>query len=153
MEIEVHGPASSKKTSMKTHTNGRLEKGFTLVEIMLVVATIALLAVIAVPSYIRARKRTQAVRVLDGVRALENAITLYTIENNRLGSQAISNSDIPSFLPYIKTNSPLYTTLPNDLFGNPFTLTTLDGTPKVSATTYTALSDVAPASFWSPYYP
>ena len=120
---------------------------------MLVVATIALLAVIAVPSYIRSRKRSQAVTILDGVRVLESAITLYTIENNRVGTQTISVADIPSFLPYIKTNSPFYTLLPNDLLGNPFTLTTLDGIPKVSGVTYSALSDAAPQSFWSPYYP
>ncbi len=138
---------------MITHISGCLRKGFTLIEIMLVVATIALLAVIAVPSYIRSRKRTQAVTILDGVRVLESAITLYTIENNRAGSQPISGSDIPSFLPYIKTNSPFYTLLPNDLLGNPFTLTTLDSIPKVSSLTFSALSDAAPKSFWSPYYP
>ena len=120
---------------------------------MLVVATIALLAVIAVPSYIRSRKRSQAVSILDGVRVLENAITLYTIENSRPGTQAISGSDIAIFLPYMKTDSKFYTLLPNDLLGNPFTLTTLDGTPKVSTATFSALSDAAPISFWSPYYP
>ena len=138
---------------MKTHIRSRLPKGFTLVEIMLVVATIALLAVLAIPSHIRSRKRSQAVTILDGVRVLENAITLYTIENNRLGTQAISGTDIPSFLPYVKTNSKFYTQLPNDLLGNPFSLTTLDGTPKVSPVTFSALSDAAPLSFWSPYYP
>ena len=138
---------------MNTHIPSRLEKGFTLVEIMLVVATIALLAVIAIPNYLRTRKRTQAVTILDGVRVLESAITMYTIENNRLGTQAISGSDIPSFLPYIKTNSRFYALLPNDLLGNPFTLTTLDATPKVSTLTFSALSDAAPLSFWSPYYP
>ena len=138
---------------MKTHIRSRLPKGFTLAEIMLVVATIALLAVLAIPSYIRSRKRSQAVTILDGVRVLENAITLYTIENNRLGTQAISGTDIPSFLPYVKTNSKFYTLLPNDLLGNPFSLTTLDGTPKVSSVTFSALSNAAPLSFWSPYYP
>ena len=38
--------------------------GFTLVEIMIVVAIIALLAAIAVPNFLRARKRSQATRVL-----------------------------------------------------------------------------------------
>jgi prepilin-type N-terminal cleavage/methylation domain-containing protein len=39
--------------------------GFTLVEIMIVVAIIALLAAIAVPNFLRARKRSQATRVLE----------------------------------------------------------------------------------------
>src|SRR5206468_6573658 len=38
--------------------------GFTLVEIMIVVAIIALLAAIAVPGFLRARKRSQASRIL-----------------------------------------------------------------------------------------
>ncbi len=138
---------------MNTPICTREKRGFTLVELMLVVATIALLAVIAIPNYIRTRKRSQTVTILDGVRVLENAITLYTTENNRLGTQAISTTDMPSFLPYVKTGSPFYSLLPNDLLGNPFVLTTLDGAPKVSSLTFGALSDAAPMSFWSPYYP
>jgi prepilin-type N-terminal cleavage/methylation domain-containing protein len=138
---------------MNTHRKNRFRTGFTLIEIMLVVATIALLAAIAVPNYLRARKRTQSLRVLDGVRALESAMTLYAIEHNRSGLAPVSAADIPHFLPYIKTNSPLYLTLPNDLLGNPFTMTTLEGTPKISPLTFSALSDVSPADFWSPYYP
>ncbi|HEY2101633.1 MAG TPA: prepilin-type N-terminal cleavage/methylation domain-containing protein, partial [Chthoniobacterales bacterium] len=37
--------------------------GFTLVEIMIVVAIIALLAAIAVPGFLRARKRSQATKI------------------------------------------------------------------------------------------
>ncbi len=42
--------------------------GFTLVEIMIVVAIIALLAAIAVPGFLRARKRSQASRILNDLR-------------------------------------------------------------------------------------
>ena len=42
--------------------------GFTLVEIMIVVAIIALLAAIAVPGFLRARKRSQASRVVNDLR-------------------------------------------------------------------------------------
>ena len=47
--------------------------GFTLVEIMIVVAIIALLAAIAVPGFLRARKRSQAVRVLEDLRLIDHA--------------------------------------------------------------------------------
>lgn len=128
-------------------------KGFTLVEVMLVVSMIALLAAIATPNFIRARRRSQAVVIIDELRALESAINLYTVENSRHGEQAISTADIGTFLPFIKTDSKLYNTLPNDLLGNPIQLSTLDTPPKISNATFAALSDAVPMEFWSPYYP
>ena len=52
---------------MLTKLNTR-RGGFTLVEIMIVVAIIALLAAIAVPNFLRARKRSQATRCLEDLR-------------------------------------------------------------------------------------
>ncbi len=120
---------------------------------MIVVTVIALIATIAIPNYMRARKRSQALRVLDEVRMLERAIDQYTIENNRNGNTVIGPGDLAFFLPYIKTGCALYHSLPNDLLGNAYTMTTLDEAPKVSPVTFNALSDVAPGDFWSPYYP
>ena len=48
--------------------------GFTLVEIMIVVAIIALLAAIAVPGFLRARKRSQASKILNDLRMISGAI-------------------------------------------------------------------------------
>jgi prepilin-type N-terminal cleavage/methylation domain-containing protein len=48
-------------------------RGFTLVEIMIVVAIIALLAAIAVPGFLRARKRAQASRILNDLRLIAKA--------------------------------------------------------------------------------
>ena len=57
--------------------------GFTLVEIMIVVAIIALLAAIAVPNFLRARKRSQATQVLEDLRLIDSAIDQYAIEYNK----------------------------------------------------------------------
>src|SRR5664279_1036933 len=54
--------------------------GFTLVEIMIVVAIIALLAAIAVPNFLRSRKRSQATQVLEDLRIIDSAVDLYAIE-------------------------------------------------------------------------
>ena len=56
--------------------------GFTLVEIMIVVAIIALLAAIAVPNFLRARKRSQATAILEEMRLIDAAKDQYAIENN-----------------------------------------------------------------------
>ncbi len=58
--------------------------GFTLVEIMIVVAIIALLAAIAVPGFLRARKRSQASRIINDLRLIDSAVDQYAIENNKL---------------------------------------------------------------------
>ena len=68
---------------MKSYNYSSKHSGFTLVEIMIVVAIIALLASIAVPNFLRARKRSQATRILEDLRVLDNATDQYAIENNK----------------------------------------------------------------------
>jgi prepilin-type N-terminal cleavage/methylation domain-containing protein len=122
--------------------------GFTLVEIMIVVAIIALLAAIAVPNFLRSRKRSQATQILEDLRVIDSAVDQYAIENNKAGGSTVLWADVQK---YVKTGTRLYTSNGADILGNSFTLPTVDTAPKVSGTTFTALSDVAPASFWSPY--
>ena len=122
--------------------------GFTLVELMIVVAVIALLAGMAIPSYSRARKRAQATRILEDLRMLDYALDRWAIENNKSVGDAATLSDLQ---PFIKTGSPLYNQ-GIDLFGNSFGGTfSVDSMPKVPGPTFNELSDVAPTTFWSPY--
>ena len=126
--------------------------GFTLVEIMIVVAIIALLAAIAVPNFLRARKRSQATRCLEDLRIIDSAIDQYAIENNKSGGASVVWTDIKA---YLKTGSSIYNSGGTDLFGNTYSggNFSVDSIPKLSSATYASLSDVAPVSFWSPYYP
>ena len=71
-----------KQNSMLNKLNNR-RGGFTLVEIMIVVAIIALLAAIAVPGFLRARKRSQASRIINDLRLIDSAVDQYAIENNK----------------------------------------------------------------------
>ena len=125
------------------------QKGFTLVEIMIVVAIIALLAAIAVPNFLRARKRSQATRVLEDLRMIDNGTDQYAIENNKTSGGSATFSDIQN---YLKTGTVLYAT-GADIFGDSYGPTfTVDTLPVVPANAWTSLSDVAPQSFWSPYH-
>ena len=128
----------------------RSKNAFTLVEIMVVVAIIALLASIAVPNFLRDRKRSQATRMLEDLRIIDSAIDEYAIENNKAGGATVHWTDIQS---YLKSGSVIYNSGGADLFGNLYTGFSVDSIPKLKAATYTQLSDVAPLSFWSPYYP
>jgi prepilin-type N-terminal cleavage/methylation domain-containing protein len=123
--------------------------GFTLVEIMIVVAIIALLAAIAVPNFLRARKRSQATRVLEDLRMIDSAIDQYAIETNKVTGATANWTDIKA---YLKTGSALYNSGGADLFGASYGATfTVDTLPAVPGATKTALSDVAPPEFWSPF--
>jgi prepilin-type N-terminal cleavage/methylation domain-containing protein len=123
------------------------KKGFTLVEIMIVVAIIALLAAIAVPGFLRARKRAQGSRVLNDLRLIDSAVDQYAIETNKTTGTTVNVSD---WTNYLKKGTVLYSSA-SDLFGNTYGNQTVDTLPTVPASTKTALSDVCDASFWSPY--
>src|SRR6202789_1640130 len=90
--------------------------GFTLVEIMIVVAIIALLAAIAVPNFLRARKRSQATRVLEDLRMLDSGTDQYAIENNKTTGAGANFTDLKS---YLKTGTVLYAT-GSDIFGDSY---------------------------------
>jgi prepilin-type N-terminal cleavage/methylation domain-containing protein len=121
--------------------------GFTLVEIMIVVAIIALLAAIAVPGFLRARKRSQATRVLNDLRMIDAAVDQYAIETNRATGSAVVVADWTS---YLKSGTILYNT-GQDLFGDNYGDQVVDTLPLVPTGAFNTLSDVAPAEFWSPY--
>src|SRR6266513_1109913 len=92
----------------------RKHAGFTLVEIMIVVAIIALLAAIAVPGFLRARKRSQASKILNDLRMISGAIDQYAIEESKQSTDPVLVAD---WTKYVKKDTQLFLT-GQDLFGN-----------------------------------
>ena len=123
--------------------------GFTLVEIMIVVAIIALLAAIAVPGFLRARKRSQASRILNDLRLIDAAVDQYAIETNHRTGDTVGVTD---WTNYLKKDTLLYNTA-TSLLGSAYGVQTVDTIPRVPTTDYDVLSDVAGTGFWSPYGP
>jgi len=82
---------------MQIKTNGKT--GFTLVEIMIVVAIIGLLAAIAIPNFVRARESAQLNSIANNLRILEGAKEQYALEN-KLPTTA--NVDMGLLTPYLK---------------------------------------------------
>src|SRR3954453_17013154 len=129
---------------------------FTLVEILIVVAIIALLAAIAVPSFLRARKRSQATSTLETLRMVDAAKDQYAIENSKSTTTSPGTADLA---PYIKAGTPLYISM---LAGNPATdalgativINNIDTPPQVDPGTKSALADALgtnPDDFWGSY--
>jgi prepilin-type N-terminal cleavage/methylation domain-containing protein len=57
------------------------KSGFTLVEIMIVVAIIAMLVAVAMPSFMRARKRAQNTRFIAAAKVASEAFQIYAVEH------------------------------------------------------------------------
>jgi type II secretory pathway pseudopilin PulG len=117
------------------------------VEIMIVVAIIALLAAIAVPGFLRARKRSQASRIINDLRLIDSAVDQYAIENNKASTAVVNVSD---WTKYLKAGTNLYLT-GKDLMGNSYGNQAVDSLPGVPSLTKQSLSDVTDNTFWSPY--
>ena len=77
--------------------------GFTLVEIMIVVAIIGLLAAIAIPNFVKARATSQANACINNMRQIDGAAQQWALERGqRTGNPINYPTDLT---PYIKLNS------------------------------------------------
>ena len=97
--------------------------GFTLVEIMIVVAIIALLAAIAVPGFLRARKRSQASRIINDLRLIDSAVDQYAIENNKASGASVPVVGMDQ-VPQGRARTSTVTG--NDILGTPTVAQTVD---------------------------
>ena len=114
---------------------------------MIVVAIIALLAAIAVPGFLRARKRSQASRIINDLRLIDSAIDQYAIETSKKSGDTV---DVTDWTNYLKKDTVLYTT-GKDILGATYGQQAVDSLPGVPATSKDSLSDVTDSNFWSPY--
>lgn len=76
----------------------RESHGFTLVEIMIVVAIIGLLATIAVPNFMRSRESAQLTAIVNNLRIIENAKDTWALEFRKGTGDTPADTDIAQYL-------------------------------------------------------
>src|SRR5436190_17391779 len=118
---------------MKTVKNVR-KAGFTLVEIMIVVAIIGLLAAIAIPNFVKARATSQQNACINNLRQIDAAAQQYALEAKLSTGATFTFPD--ALTPYIKLTSA--NALPGCPAGGSYNDNTVGGTPTCTLSTLTA---------------
>jgi len=76
--------------------NSRVSRraGFTLIEIMIVVAIIALLAAVAIPNLAKARKSAQRTACINNLKTIEGAKSIWALENKKGDADVPTDADL-----------------------------------------------------------
>jgi prepilin-type N-terminal cleavage/methylation domain-containing protein len=123
---------------MKNMTSRK--SGFTLVEIMIVVAIIGLVAAIAIPNFVRARTQSQKNACINNLRQIDGAVQTWALEYKKAASATVAFTDIS---PYLKNS--VICPAGGTTFADSYTLAGVTGKPvcKKDATNHVLPADTS----------
>lgn len=98
--------------------NNKNKKGFTLVEIMIVVVIIGLLAAMAIPAFKKVRETSQEKALTNNLRQLASGADQYFLET---GLSTVASTDLVGSDKYVKTFNAVGKDLAADAYTSPIT--------------------------------
>ena len=112
---------------IKTPRNSSTRRAFTLIELLIVVAIIAILAAIAVPNFLEAQVRSKVSRVKADLRSMATAIESYVVDSNKYPPEnwpspylvtVLGGQHIPNIMRLTRLTTPVayVTAIPADVF-------------------------------------